>query len=166
MTLCEYGICGTSDTGVHSVPFHAADMAVDEKEVCVQRKNMIASIAAAALLTVGWGVCSAAAAETVGSVSAVGGVREGGASADEGDGAPGAPGTRNGTAYVGGGTWSYGVWSGEVHSVYVHDRSTHRASVKSSGVTTRSDWMPPTRVAYAHRKKALSGNQAFWATRG
>jgi hypothetical protein len=124
------------------------------------QKKMIAAIGSAVMLAVGWGACSAAAAEPVGSVSAVGAVREGGASADE------ANVTRNGWAVVGGGTWSYGVWSGEVHSVYVHDRSTHRASVKSSGVTTRCDWMPPTRIAYAHRKKAVSGNQAFWATRG
>ena len=34
------------------------------------------------------------------------------------------------------------------------------------GTVTRSAWMPPTKVAYAHRAKAVSGNQAFWATRG
>ena len=36
----------------------------------------------------------------------------------------------------------------------------------SYGVSSGSDWVPPTKVAYAHRKKAGSGNQAFWATRG
>jgi len=121
------------------------------------RKNVIATIAGAVLLTVGWTASSAAASEPG---DAVGVVREGGASADQG------PVGRNASVVVGGGTWSYGVWSGQVHSVYVHDRSTHRASVRSSGVTTRSDWVPPTRIASAHRKKAVSGNQAFWATRG
>jgi lactococcin 972 family bacteriocin len=121
------------------------------------QRNVIATIAAAVLLTVGWSASSAAASEPS---DAVGVVREGGASADR------SPATRNGSAVVGGGSWSYGVWSGEVHSVYVHDRSTHRASVRSSGITTRSDWVPPTKVAYAHRKKAVSGNQSFWATRG
>lgn len=74
--------------------------------------------------------------------------------------------SRNGTSYPEGGTWIYGVWSGEVHSVYHHNGSTHRASVKSHGVVTRSVWQPPTKIASAHRPKAVSGNQAFWARRG
>ncbi len=73
---------------------------------------------------------------------------------------------RNGTEFVGGGTWTYGVWDGQVHSVFNTARSTHRASVRSSNVLVRSAWMPPTKVAYAHRPKAISGNQAFWDTRG
>jgi lactococcin 972 family bacteriocin len=120
------------------------------------KKRIALSVATAAVLaTVGIGATAAAAAEPV---VASGHIQEGSASADRQ--------ARNGTEYVGGGTWSYGVWDGQVHSVYANDRSTHRASVKSSGTVTRSAWMPPTKVAYAHRAKALSGNQAFWATRG
>ncbi|WP_420361809.1 lactococcin 972 family bacteriocin [Curtobacterium aetherium] len=124
------------------------------------QKKMIAAIGSAVMLAVGWGACSAAAAEPVGSVSAIGAVREGGASADEGNA------TRNGWAVVGGGTWSYGVWDGEVHSVYANDRSTHRASVKARGTLVRTAWVPPRTIAHAHARKGTSGNQAFWATRG
>ncbi|MCM3504874.1 MULTISPECIES: lactococcin 972 family bacteriocin [unclassified Curtobacterium] len=120
------------------------------------------SIAAAAVVVAAIGPVGATAAVAVASDSPAssGRVVEGGASADRvGE-------TRNGTAYPEGGTWTYGVWSGEVHSVYQHNGSTHRASVKSHGVVTRSAWQPPTKVAYAHRPKAVSGNQAFWARRG
>ncbi len=122
------------------------------------KKSVIVAAAALVLGIVGpVGATAAVAAEAPSSAEHV---VEGGALADH------VGGTRNGTAYPEGGTWSWGVWSGEVHSVYQHDNSTHRASVKSNGVVTRSAWQPPTKVAYAHRQKALSGNQAFWARRG
>ena len=115
----------------------------------------LGAFSAAMFMAVGFGVTTASAAPAD-AVTVV----EGSASADS----PGQ--TRNGTAFVGGGTWSYGVWDKKVHSVYAHERSTHRASVKSSGTVTRSAWQPPKTVAYANRAKAISGNESYWATRG
>jgi hypothetical protein len=123
----------------------------------VNKKNVVIAASVLALLSVAFGSTTATA--TTGARDAAA-VQEGSADADRG------PVTRNGTAYVGGGTWSYGVWSGEVHSGYAHPRSTHRASVQSHGVVARSAWVPPTAIAHAHRPAAVSGNQAFWATRG
>ncbi|MDP4332147.1 lactococcin 972 family bacteriocin [Curtobacterium sp. A7_M15] len=117
------------------------------------KKITLASIAASVLLGVGLAAPALAAQSTE-----AGSVREGSASAD-------LPQVRT-IAYVGGGTWTYGVDKKEVYSIFVTDKSTHRASVKSSGVVKRSDWVPPTKIAYAHKAKAGSGNQAFWATRG
>ncbi|MBA8989907.1 hypothetical protein FHW23_001153 [Curtobacterium pusillum] len=122
----------------------------------MKKTAILAAAAAAAALTAGIGVSAASAAEAG---DTAGAIREGSASADGMQ-------TRNGTEYVGGGTWTYGVWDKRVHSLFLTDRSTHRASVKLSGVVTRSAWMPPTKLAYAHRAKSLSGNQAYWATRG
>lgn len=122
------------------------------------RKMTITGAAlASALMMIGGGTTAAVAAETAPDSATV---REGSASADRSSQ------TRNGTEYVGGGTWTYGVWDKEVHSIFVTDRSTHRASVRSKGVLQRSAWMAPTKIANAHREKAASGNQSFWATRG
>lgn len=124
----------------------------------MNKSIMVAATAAVITGIIGpLGATAAVAAEPSSSVERI---VEGGASADR------AGESRNGTSYPGGGTWTYGVWSGEVHSIYQHNNSTHRASVKSHGVVTRSAWQPPTKVAYAHRQKAVSGNQAFWARRG
>ncbi|RDH96853.1 lactococcin 972-like bacteriocin [Curtobacterium sp. AG1037] len=122
------------------------------------RKSMmtVAVLATAASLCA-LGVTSASADERP---DVAGSVVGGSASADQ-------PSTaRNGTAYVGGGTWTYGVWDGRVHSLFNTARSTHRASVKSNGVLVRSDWVALTRTAYAHRPAAIAGNQAFWDIRG
>lgn len=116
---------------------------------------LLGAFSAAMCMAAGFGVTTATAAPA-GAATVV----EGSASADSPEQ------TRNGTAFVGGGTWSYGVWDKKVHSIYAHERSTHRASVKSSGTVTRSAWEPPKTVAYAKRAKALSGNESYWATRG
>lgn len=120
----------------------------------MRKKTLLAATVASIALTAGLGATAAHAAPAADADH----VREGSASAY---------GPRlQATEYPGGGTWVYGVWDGKVHSIYDHGGSTHRASVKSSGKVTRSDWMPPRSVAVANRPKALSGNQAFWATRG
>lgn len=116
----------------------------------------LGAFCAAMFAAAGLGVSPASAAPSEAAI-----VVEGSASADA------TQQTRAGNMVpVGGGMWTYGIWDKKVHSLYAHERSTHRASVKSSGKVTRSAWQPPKTLAYATRGKAFSGNQSYWATRG
>lgn len=70
--------------------------------------------------------------------------------------------TQNGTSYVGGGLWSYGVTSTEVFSAYSNNIFKHSSTARDgAGRQTRITKNAGT-VSYAHRAKTTRDNVAFW----